>query len=83
MLDAIKMAKWSRGSQLEGLRCHSDAGSQFTSIRYGDRPPDRGSQPLGDRLLGTALALGDIPPAEFEQPFNATKRNDQPLVEIQ
>jgi len=27
--------------------------------------------------------LGDIQPAEFEQTFYATKRTDQPLVEIQ
>ncbi|ARG72010.1 hypothetical protein B1T47_26995 [Mycobacterium kansasii] len=27
--------------------------------------------------------LGDIPPAEFEATFYATKRTDQPLVEIQ
>ena len=27
--------------------------------------------------------LGDIPPAEFEAAFYATKRTDQPLVEIQ
>jgi putative transposase len=35
--DAIEMARWSRGKTLAGLRCHSDAGSQFTSIRYGER----------------------------------------------
>ena len=33
VLDAIEMARWSRGKHLPGLRCHSDAGSQFTSIR--------------------------------------------------
>ena len=27
--------------------------------------------------------LGDLPPAEFENIFYATKRTDQPLVEIQ
>jgi len=37
VLDALEMARWSRGTVLEGLRCHSDAGSQFTSIRYGER----------------------------------------------
>jgi transposase InsO family protein len=26
-LDAVEMARWSRGTQLAGLRCHSDAGS--------------------------------------------------------
>jgi putative transposase len=28
VLDAIEMARWSRGTTLEGLVCHSDAGSQ-------------------------------------------------------
>ena len=28
VLDAIEMARWSRGNTLPGLRCHSDAGSQ-------------------------------------------------------
>jgi putative transposase len=37
VLDAIEMARWSRGQTLPGLRCHSDAGSQFTSILYGER----------------------------------------------
>lgn len=37
VLDAIEMARWSRGKMLAGSRCHSDAGSQFTSIRYGER----------------------------------------------
>lgn len=34
VLDAIEMARWSRGNTLPGLRRHSDAGSQLTSIRY-------------------------------------------------
>ena len=45
VLDAIEMARWSRGTQLAGLRCHSDAGSQFTSIRYGERLAELGAQP--------------------------------------
>ncbi len=28
VLDALEMARWSRGTRLEGLVCHSDAGSQ-------------------------------------------------------
>ena len=39
------MARWSRGANLEGLRCHSDAGSQFTSIRYGERLAELGAVP--------------------------------------
>jgi len=45
VLDALEMARWSRGTNLEGLRCHSDAGSQFTSIRYGERLAELGAQP--------------------------------------
>lgn len=45
VLDAIEMARWSRGAQLEGLRCHSDARSQFTSIRYGERLAAIGAVP--------------------------------------
>jgi putative transposase len=45
VLDAIEMARWSRGNTLPGLRCHSDAGSQFTSIRYGERLAEIGAAP--------------------------------------
>ena len=47
VLDAIEMARWSRGTQLTGLRCHSDAGSQFTSLRYGERLAEIGAVPIG------------------------------------
>ncbi|WP_110882105.1 IS3 family transposase [Mycolicibacterium vulneris] len=45
VLDAIEMARWSRGNTLPGLTCHSDAGSQFTSIRYGERLAEIGAAP--------------------------------------
>ena len=45
VLDAIEMARWNRGSVIPGLRCHSDAGSQFTSIRYGERLAEIGATP--------------------------------------
>ncbi|WP_430754147.1 IS3 family transposase [Micrococcus luteus] len=45
VLDAIEMARWSRGAHHEDLRCHSDAGSQFTSIRYGERLAEIGATP--------------------------------------
>jgi putative transposase len=45
VLDALEMARWSRGTRLEGLVCHSDAGSQFTSIRYGERLAEIGAVP--------------------------------------
>ncbi len=59
VLDALEMARWSRGNMLPGLRCHSDAGSQFTSIRYGERLAEIGAVPsigtVGDSF-DTALA---------------------------
>ncbi|MDZ7883689.1 MAG: IS3 family transposase [Mycobacterium sp.] len=45
VLDAIEMARWSRGTTLPHLVCHSDAGSQFTSIRYGERLAEIGATP--------------------------------------
>jgi putative transposase len=45
VLDALEMARWSRATTLTGLRCHSDAGSQFTSIRYGERLAEIGAVP--------------------------------------
>ncbi|WP_460994096.1 IS3 family transposase [Sinomonas soli] len=45
VLDAIEMARWSRGRHHEDLRCHSDAGSQFTSIRYSERLAEIGATP--------------------------------------
>jgi putative transposase len=45
VLDALEMARWARGTCLDGLRCHSDAGSQFTSVRYGERLAELGAVP--------------------------------------
>jgi putative transposase len=45
VLDALEIARWSRGNLLPGLTCHSDAGSQFTSIRYGERVAEIGAVP--------------------------------------
>jgi putative transposase len=45
VLDAIEMARWKRGQHHADLRCHSDAGSQFTSIRDGERLAEIGATP--------------------------------------
>jgi putative transposase len=38
VLDALNMAAWTRrGVSIDGVICHSDAGSQYTSIAYTDR----------------------------------------------
>jgi putative transposase len=45
VLDALEMAIWRRASVLEGLVCHSDAGSQYTSLRYTTRLAEIGAAP--------------------------------------
>ena len=45
VLDALEMARWQRGTNFEELRCHSDAGSQFTSLRYTERLDEIGARP--------------------------------------
>ena len=38
VVDALNMAAWTRrGTDLAGLICHNDAGSQYTSIAHTDR----------------------------------------------
>ena len=46
VLDALEMARRSRGNQrLVGLVAHSDAGSQFTSVRFTERLDEIGARP--------------------------------------
>jgi putative transposase len=45
VLDALEMAIWRRARVLDGLVCHSDAGSQYTSIRYTERLAEIGAAP--------------------------------------
>ena len=42
---AQRRARWSRGTKLPGLTCHSDAGSRFTSVRYGEPLAEIGALP--------------------------------------
>ncbi len=63
VLDALEMARRSRGGRrLVGLVTHSDAGSQFTSVRFTERLDEIGARPS----IGTVADCHDIPPAEFE-----------------
>lgn len=59
VLDAITMARRSRGAHHDDLRCHSHAGSQLTSIRSSERLTEMGATPsigsIGDSH-GHALA---------------------------
>jgi putative transposase len=45
VLDALEMARWQRGTRLEGLVAHSDAGAQLRSVRYGERLAEIGAVP--------------------------------------
>jgi putative transposase len=46
VLDALEMARRSRGARrLAGLITHSDAGSQFTSVRFTERLAEIGARP--------------------------------------
>jgi len=46
VLDALEMARVSRGARrLVGLVTHSDAGSQFTSVRFTERLDEIGARP--------------------------------------
>lgn len=40
VLDTLEMALWRRDERVAGVICHSDAGSQYTSIRYTERLDD-------------------------------------------
>ena len=45
VLDALEMARASRATHLAGLVAHADAGSQFTSVRWGERLAELGAVP--------------------------------------
>ncbi len=45
VLDALEMAIWRRDTNLKGLVAHSDAGSQYTAIRYTERLGEIGAAP--------------------------------------
>jgi putative transposase len=45
VLDALEMARWQRGTKLEGLVAHADAGSHYTSLRWTERLAEIGVVP--------------------------------------
>jgi putative transposase len=46
VVDALNMAAWTRRhTTFDGLVCHTDAGSQYTSISYTERLDDIGAAP--------------------------------------
>jgi putative transposase len=69
VLDALNQAVWTRaraGASVESVVAHSDRGSQYTSLRYGERLAEAGIRPsvgsVGDCLLtGKSGLRGDLP----------------------
>jgi putative transposase len=50
VVDALNMAAWTRGTRLDGLICHTDAGSQYTSVSYTERIDE----------LGVSASIGTV-----------------------
>ena len=44
-LNALNMAAWTRGRPLDGLRAYSDAGAQYTALRYNEQLAELGATP--------------------------------------
>jgi len=79
VLDALNMAAWSRRhSDLAGVTCHSDAGSQYTSIAYTERLDDIGAAPsigtIGDCPLTGQYSIGSS-----SRPMDAVDTGDKRL----
>lgn len=70
VLDALNMAAWSRrGMDLSGVVCHSDAGSQYTSVVYTDRLAEIGAAPS----IGT---VGDSYDNALAETVNGAYKNE-------
>jgi putative transposase len=50
VIDAFNMAAWTRRTHLQGLICHTDAGSQYTSVSYTERIDE----------LGVSASIGTV-----------------------
>ena len=77
VIDALNMAAWTRRHQsLDGLVCHSDAGSQYTSIAYTDRLAEVGAAPS----IGTVADSFDNAMAEAVNALYKTELHRNPAV---
>ncbi len=77
VLDALNMAAWVRRNvDLTGLICHSDAGSQYTSIAYTERLADIGAAPS----IGTVATSYDNALAETMNGLFKTELYRNPAV---
>jgi len=69
VLDALEMAIWARGRDLKGLVAHSDAGSQYTALRYTERLAEIGAAPS----IGT---VGDSYDNALAETVNGLYKNE-------
>jgi putative transposase len=69
VLDTLEMAIWARGALRRGLVAHSDAGSQYTSIRYTERLAEIGAAPS----IGT---VGDSYDNALAETVNGLYKNE-------
>ena len=77
VLDALNMAAWTRRhTSLDGLICHTDAGSQYTSVLYTDRIDEVGAAPS----IGTVGDSFDNAMAESVMGIFKTELHRNPAV---
>jgi putative transposase len=83
VLDALNMAAWTRRhTTLDGLVCHSDAGSQYTSILYTERLENVGAAPsigtIGDSYDAMAESVMGLFKTELHRNPAALTQNGGP-----
>jgi len=77
VVDALNMAAWTRRhTTLENLICHTDAGSQYTSVLYTDRIDEIGAAPS----IGTVGDSFDNAMAESVMGIFKTELHRNPAV---
>lgn len=90
VLDALEMGIWQRqrqGHDIQGLVHHSDAGSQYTSIRYTERLAEAGATPsigsvgdsydnaMAESIIGLFKTRGHPPPWPVAEPRRRRDRH--------
>jgi len=81
-LRSLDMAAWKRNRPLAGLTAHSDAGSQYTALRFTERLADLGAAPsigsVGDSYDNSmAESLNGIYKTELVKPAGPWRTFDQ------
>ena len=81
-LGALNMAAWTRGRPLDGLTAHSDAGSQYTALRYTERLADIGAAPSVGTVADSydnsmAESLNGIFKTEMVKPMRPWRTRDE------